>query len=27
MINENISTNVFGHLLTPNGNDPVSDNF
>ncbi len=27
MINQSISTNVFGHLLTPNGLDPVSDNF
>jgi hypothetical protein len=27
MINESINTNVFGHLLTPNGLDPVPDNF
>jgi len=27
MINENISVNLFGHLMTPNGNEPVPDNF
>jgi prepilin-type N-terminal cleavage/methylation domain-containing protein len=27
MINEAISTNVFGRLITPNGTDPVPDNF